>query len=60
MPEPKPWNEQCAAIADGMEAETATHEGRKAFYGIDGSKRAEGVIAQLEALKARFQKFVRA
>jgi hypothetical protein len=44
-----------------MELETAGgDEERKHFYRTGGAKRAEALIAQLDALRTRAQKFVRA
>jgi hypothetical protein len=43
-----------------MTEETSTDERRKAFYRGDGVARAQGVLAELAALKVRFEAFVRA
>jgi hypothetical protein len=47
-------------VAAEMEAACATHEGRKAFFAAGGSDQAKRQIAALDALRRRFEKFVRA
>jgi hypothetical protein len=54
------WTEAASSVLDEMEAETASHELRKAFYAGDGAARAQRMIAELDALRLRAQNFVRA
>lgn len=55
------WIQDANDTVAAMEAEAATHEGRKTFYSTEGNGpgRALSIISTLDALRKRLQKFVR-
>jgi hypothetical protein len=51
------WLSEANKVIDGIAKEFSTAEGRKAFRKGDGEKRVQGMIAELDALKARLFKY---
>lgn len=54
------WHELASETVAGMEAETETHEKRKAFYRGDGVARAQAMVRQLDTLRQRLAALIRA
>ena len=58
MSNPTNWQTACSAVADEIAAQNSTSDGRKRYVSENGPARSKAIIAELDALRARFTPFV--